>query len=215
MHETSYRLMDEELNLYPGHPAKVLDVASYDVNGSYRPLVEGRGWAYTGLDIRPGPNVDVVASNPYQYPFEDKVFDVCICGNALHNFERPWLAVPEMARVLKPGGMLIIITVHTWPQGSNYPKDYWRVQRDGLEALFEMTERLELIYVRVANAHDLIGRAFRKEVDPLETKRVEAMHYIAQLRADLEQAVFPGWQSYEEWIANGRTNPKAREENGE
>ena len=47
-------------------PYQVLDVGSLDVNGTYRPLIEGRGWSYCGLDIRRGPNVDVVAADPYR-----------------------------------------------------------------------------------------------------------------------------------------------------
>lgn len=176
MHETSYRLMDEELGLCPFHPANVLDVGSFDVNGTYRPLVEQRGWQYTGLDVRPGPNVDVVAQNPYRYPFGDGAFDVVICGNALHNIERPWLAMAEMVRVVKAGGMLVVIAPTAGkPASGRFPGDYFRFMPDGMQALFDLTESLEHYGIRVAGEFDVVARAWKKEgledvreVSPLE-----------------------------------------------
>ena len=31
---------------------------------------------------------------------------------------------------------------------------------------------------------------------------------IAELEADLKHGIFPGWQSYEEWVADGRSSTK-------
>ena len=59
MHAEALEAMRELLGRGPGRGAKALDVGSYDVNGTYRPLVEGRGWVYTGLDVSAGPNVDL------------------------------------------------------------------------------------------------------------------------------------------------------------
>ena len=39
---------------------KVLDVGSYDVNGSYRQFFKDSCIDYTGLDMSEGPNVDTV-----------------------------------------------------------------------------------------------------------------------------------------------------------
>ena len=43
MHAEAYEAMRQLLGRGPGRGARVLDVGSYDVNGTYRPLVEGRG----------------------------------------------------------------------------------------------------------------------------------------------------------------------------
>ncbi len=86
-----------------------LDVGAYDVNGTYRPLVEGSGWRYTGLDVAAGPNVDVVTADPYKFPFDDGAFDVVLSGSTMEHVEAIWLWVPELARVLKPGGLLVLV----------------------------------------------------------------------------------------------------------
>jgi len=43
---------------------KTLDVGSFDVNGSLKDLFDD----YTGIDMREGPNVDIVA-NSHKLPF--------------------------------------------------------------------------------------------------------------------------------------------------
>jgi hypothetical protein len=44
---------------------KLLDVDSFDVNGSYKPLFASTKAEYIGLDMEAGPNVDIAVSNPY------------------------------------------------------------------------------------------------------------------------------------------------------
>ena len=42
-------------------------------------------------------------------PFQDQQFDYLICRAAFKNFSRPLAALNEMYRVLKPGGLALII----------------------------------------------------------------------------------------------------------
>lgn len=41
-------------------------------------------------------------------PFSDNFFDVILCVDALHHFEKTEESLSEMSRVLKPGGKLIV-----------------------------------------------------------------------------------------------------------
>lgn len=44
----------------------------------------------------------------YELPFPDETFDVALIVRVIHHLERPSLALHEVHRVMKPGGMLIM-----------------------------------------------------------------------------------------------------------
>jgi len=116
-------------------PTSVLDVGSYDVNGSYKHFFNASNFTYTGLDIEQGPNVDFVPKYPYQWSeLEDNSFDVIISGQALEHIEFFWVTVGEMVRVLRPEGLICIIV----PRGfvrHRYPVDCYRFDTDGMIAI--------------------------------------------------------------------------------
>ena len=111
MHTSSYEHMADLVarHLPPGQPMRILDIGSYDVNGSYKPLFAQPGWHYVGVDLSPGPNVDVVLSSPYHLPMASGDFDLVISGQAFEHVEYFWLSWLEMARILKPGGQIFLI----------------------------------------------------------------------------------------------------------
>lgn len=113
--------------------ARVLDVGSNDVNGSYRQLFEGCDVEYVGVDMAEGRGVDVVLSDPYQLPFEAGSLDFVLCGQMLEHCEFPWLSVREMMRVLRPSGLLFLIA----PSGGpihRFPVDCYRFYPDAYRA---------------------------------------------------------------------------------
>lgn len=115
---------------------KVLDVGAYDVNGTIRPIFSDRKCEYIGLDMRAGPNVDVVEKAD-AIPFADETFDCVTCTEMLEHDDAPFDSVGEMYRVLRKGG-IIIITVPTigFPR-HDYPSDYWRFTGDGVKILLK------------------------------------------------------------------------------
>lgn len=150
MHTASMQEMTAILNGWPQAGARVLDVGSLDVNGSYRRMVTRQGWHYTGLDVVPGKNVDVVTADPYRYPFDAGHFDVVISGSAMEHVPAIWRWVPELVRVLRPGGLLAIITHIQW-ELDHYPPDCWRILPDGMRYLFDETRQLVDYEIRVTN----------------------------------------------------------------
>ena len=142
----------------PLERAQVLDVGACDVNGTYRPLIEGRGWQYLGLDVAAGPNVDLVARDPYRFPVPDGAFDVVISGSTMEHVEAIWRWVPELARVLRSGGWLAIVT--HWQFGMHrFPVDCWRIMPDGMRYLFDLTGVLRDYNIHIASRYDIAALA--------------------------------------------------------
>ena len=162
MHKESYQLMGEMLRRCKKPTADCLDVGAYDVNGTFRPLVYQRNWRYTGLDQAAGPNVDVVAEDPFCFPFADDSFDVVISGSTMEHVTAIWKWIPELVRVLKPGGFLAIHTHWQFPE-HRYPVDCWRIMPDGMKYIFDETKQLSDYEIRIANHMDIIGSAFKRD----------------------------------------------------
>jgi len=136
MHESSLRHMRRLADNYlkAGEPLTIADLGSCDVNGSYRPLFDRPGWRYIGVDLAPGTNVDCVLDSPYRLPFAGNSIDVFVSGQAFEHVEFFWLTWLEMARVVKPGGLIFLIAPSRGPE-HRYPVDCWRFYPDAYAAL--------------------------------------------------------------------------------
>lgn len=93
-------------------------------------------------EIWPSPSTDVVCVGE-ELPFEDAQFDYIICLAVLEHTKRPWVAIDEMLRVLKPGGHIRI----DWPflQGVHgYPHHFYNATPKGAVSQFE--EQCEILW---------------------------------------------------------------------
>lgn len=82
------------------------------------------------FDATPGPHVDLTG-DIHALPIPDASFDCVFCTGTLEHVARPWDAVRELSRVLKPGGMVHVDV--PFIQGYHPdPVDYWRFTLDGL-----------------------------------------------------------------------------------
>jgi SAM-dependent methyltransferase len=121
----------------PGKAYAVVDIGSRTVAGSkatHRALLEGYRTTYTGLDPVAGPNVDVVMTKPYRIPLKSESADIIFCGQVFEHVPFFWVTFLEMARVLKPGG-LIFLTAPSRGHRHSPPTDCWRYYPDGMIAL--------------------------------------------------------------------------------
>ena len=110
---------------------KILDVGSYDVNGTMKPIFE-QG-QYIGLDMEEGPNVDVVG-RAQEIPFIEDFFDIVISSSCFEHDDMFWVSFKEMCRVLKPGGYMYIQAPQNGPY-HGWPGDNWRFYADSWRAL--------------------------------------------------------------------------------
>ena len=138
MHISSYQHVQDLTQRYlanmAGQQLNIFDIGSYDVNGSYKELFLNKQWQYTGIDMREGPNVDKVMSNPYKLPINTHQADVLVSGQAFEHIEYFWLSWLDMVRATKPGGYIFLIAPSRGPE-HRFPVDCWRFYPDAYRAL--------------------------------------------------------------------------------
>lgn len=67
-------------------------------------------------------------------PFRDSTFDTVLCLQVLEHVPQPWRLLDEIARVLRPGGALVLTAPHIWGLHEE-PRDYYRFTPFGLRHL--------------------------------------------------------------------------------
>lgn len=150
------RLYDdiERLGALPEHTS-VLDLPCGG-GVAFRGIPAGRELRYVAADLsrtmlararaegaqRGLSKIDFVEADVEGLPFADGEFDLCISYNGIHCFGEPHLALAELARVLRPGGVLRASTVVT---GSGLRQDALvaAYQRLGIFGACVSQERLE------------------------------------------------------------------------
>lgn len=134
MHNSSMIEMNNLLKKYGSH-GLCLDVGSMNINGTYKALVP-LTYVYLGLDLEPGPNVDLVSKKPYDWPSDNDMFDLIISGQCLEHVEDTHKWIQEVYRICKPGGLVIIIAPHSFGE-HKYPIDCWRIFPDAMRWLLK------------------------------------------------------------------------------
>lgn len=112
---------------------RVLEVGSYDVNGTIRDTLG----ITVGVDMREGPGVDIVVS-AYSLVAEFGVesFDSVVSCDVLEHIEDWKLAMEQMWEVLKPDGFLLLTMANPDKGRHAYPDDYWRFTMEQFKKLF-------------------------------------------------------------------------------
>jgi len=90
-----------------GQDARALRARGAQVVGA-EPSQVMTAWARLRSSEAPGPLPHWVRSWSDALPFADGSFDACLCKGALDHFDRPELAIREMARVTRPQGVVVL-----------------------------------------------------------------------------------------------------------
>ena len=128
MHESVLAWVQATLDVGDVKGRRVLEVGSYDVNGSVRPIVMALDpSSYLGVDQSEGPGVDVVCSATELVDrFGAGAFDIVISTEMLEHVVEWQPIVVQMVDVLAPGGLLLITTRSPGFPYHPYPVDTWR-----------------------------------------------------------------------------------------
>jgi SAM-dependent methyltransferase len=159
MHAEVYEAVHRfvEGHLVPiGKPLCVADIGAYDVNGNLRGLFQRPEWGYVGCDMAAGPNVDLVLPSSHDWPnLASASFDAVVSVSTLEHTLRPWLVVKEIARIVKPGGLVCLTAPYAW-QFHEHPIDCWRIYPDAMRTIMG-DAGLDVIETRMVSAGTWIG----------------------------------------------------------
>lgn len=81
---------------------RVLDLGGRDINGGIRDLLPNAAWS--GIDIEPGPGVDLVFDCTRPWPETMTTFDLVVCTEVLEHVERWGALLRTAAQALEAGG---------------------------------------------------------------------------------------------------------------
>jgi SAM-dependent methyltransferase len=134
--------------------ARVLDAGAGE--GQYKHLFSAQ--RYTGFDLAVGdPSWDYTRLDALgdleSLPFADATFAAALSVVTLEHVKHPQQVVSEMARILQPGGQLLLIVPHQWEEHQQ-PHDFFRYTRYGVRLLTE-TAGLQVVKL------DPVGGIFR------------------------------------------------------
>ena len=152
MHSGSMKLMRYFRDKYMEPGMTVLDIGSRRVHRShntYRRLFNPP-YEYTGMDIVPGMNVDVVGYDALC----GRRFDVVISGQTIEHIIWPW----QWIRLAKQYfTKYICIIAPTASKEHRFPVDTFRYFPDGMRALFAWADIFEVEIKRVDTDTIAIG----------------------------------------------------------
>jgi SAM-dependent methyltransferase len=114
----------------------VLEIGSRARSGNvYRDFIPA-SVRYTGIDIKEGPNVDVVGdAHALSAYFAPATFDAAYSVAVFEHLLMPWKAAVELNRVMKPGGLVFISTHQSFPLHEQ-PWDFWRYSNTAWHGIF-------------------------------------------------------------------------------
>jgi SAM-dependent methyltransferase len=124
----------------------VLEVGSYNVNGSPRDvIVPMKPNSYLGVDQGAGPGVDqIVNASDIAKTLGSDRFDLVISTEMLEHAENWKGAVKAMKTVVKPHGLLVLTARGPGMPYHGFPDDHWRFTVEDCRKIFPDMEIIDL-----------------------------------------------------------------------
>lgn len=137
----------------------VLEVGSRARSGNvYRGIVPDH-LDYVGLDVKGGPNVDVVGdAHDLASVLAGRRFRAAFSIAVFEHLLMPWKVAVEINRVLEPGGLLFVGSHQTFPLHEE-PWDFFRYSEYGWHGLFNAATGFEVLAVAMGEPVILVANA--------------------------------------------------------
>jgi len=150
------------------------------------------GLNYVGVDFS-SPDADLFADG-HALPFRAATFDVVLAYAVLEHLYNPFLAVSEVARVLRPGGVF----VGTVSQGEPFHDSYFHHTAFGVLTVFGAAE---LKVTRLWSSYDTLhGLSVMGRYPKAQRVLIEALYRIGQALPILAPRKFFRWTEREKQV---------------
>jgi SAM-dependent methyltransferase len=136
---------------------RILEVGSREVTGTSNAREKFSKAEYVGFDYYAGNNVDVVgdAHKLSSYFQEGEQFDLIYSSACFEHFAMPWLVAPEIAKLLKVGGIVFVET-HFSFSAHERPWNFFQFSDMALKTLFSPALGFECLDSGMSNP--IVGR---------------------------------------------------------
>jgi hypothetical protein len=92
---------------------------------------------YVGMDIHPGPNVDIIGDAHHLSRCVNRRFDFMFSISTFEHLLMPWKVALEMNKTLNDGGKALIISHPSWPLHEE-PWDFFRFSKESWHSIFNV-----------------------------------------------------------------------------
>ncbi len=141
MHENSLLIFREHVASRISSQHRVLEIgADGDPSTFCREAGRPPGWETADLADQAGvwsgdhTKATILMANEYEVPVPDNTYDMVLSAQVAEHVRELWTWLRELARVTKPGGLVITISPVSWTY-HEAPIDCWRVYPAGMQAL--------------------------------------------------------------------------------
>ena len=162
-----------EMGNNPG--LRILEIGSREVTSKTNIRERFSNANYTGFDIYPGDNVDVVgdAHKLSSYFQDQEKFDLIFSSACFEHFAMPWLVAVEISKLLKIGGHVFVET-HFSYSSHERPWHFFQFSDMALKSLFSNALGFECIEAGMSNP--IVGRFSTFADDFLKHKFVKGLY---------------------------------------
>lgn len=147
---------------------RVLEVGSRARSGTtYRQMLPP-AFGYVGVDIKAGPNVDVVGdAHDLEAAVPGERFDAALSIAVFEHLAMPWKAAVSLNRVLHTGALVFISSHQSFPV-HEAPWDFWRYSDRAWRCIFNEPSGFEVVDAAMGEPAELVARASRPSVWRIE-----------------------------------------------
>ncbi len=156
------RHLEHLAKLYNKNGMRILEIGSREVTGASQARKIFSEAEYVGFDYYSGPNVDVVGDAHKLSSLVEGPFDLIYSSAVFEHLAMPWVASPEIAKLLKVGGMVMIETHFSYASHER-PWHFFQFSDMALRALFPPAMGFECVDAGMSNP--MVGR-FSRLADP-------------------------------------------------